>query len=142
MINAIQVKKLLKEKHGINPNYLRVKTDHNSIRLHSTHPSVDLNLVENTLKQFESIHRCEATGEILSGGNKFVFCRIGINDSDLPNELVQFGYQYLKNLMGKHNYSAESFFLKDALKREFSGQFNERFLEYIAQYCVNNKPRG
>lgn len=69
---ANQVKALLKTA-GVNTKFVRCSVDHNSIRVRLVSYEVDCEIVEKTLKQFEKIDRCEATGDILSGCNNFVF---------------------------------------------------------------------
>jgi len=69
---AKDVKNFLKTKQ-IDTKNIRVSTD-SSIRVKLLDPYLDLEKIETILQEeFESYQRDEATGEILSGGNTFVF---------------------------------------------------------------------
>ena len=72
MKNGREIKKELKEKLGIAPSKLSVRVDYNSIDVTIKCPMVSLGEVKAIVDQYESISRCEYTGEILSGGNTYV----------------------------------------------------------------------
>jgi len=58
---------------GYSSKQISVTSDYNSINIRVKDQSIDAELIEKMGQQFERIRRCEATGEILSGGNFFVF---------------------------------------------------------------------
>lgn len=69
---AKEVKEFLKSK-GIETRNIRVSSG-SSIEVKLLDPKLDFDQIEALLKEeFESYQRDEATGEILSGGNTFVF---------------------------------------------------------------------
>jgi hypothetical protein len=57
---------------GLNGRRVTVRHDHNTLRVTIRDASVSLSKVKEIADQFVSIRRCEATGEILCGGNTFV----------------------------------------------------------------------
>lgn len=68
--SAVNVKAFLKEQ-GIKPNDFRVSSKHSTVKVPLC---FELDVIEPMLKaKFESVSRCEATGEILGGGNQFCF---------------------------------------------------------------------
>lgn len=71
-MTGIEVKKLLKQ-HGINTKFVKVTNDHSAMRVTLMSKDVCKETVENIVGPMERIRRCEATGDILSGGNFFVF---------------------------------------------------------------------
>lgn len=82
---AKEVKEFLKSK-GIETKNIRVSSG-SSIEVKLLDPKLDYDQIENYLKdEFESYQRDEATGEILSGGNTFVFIDY---DYDLVKEIQE-----------------------------------------------------
>lgn len=75
---AAEIRKTLKE-HGWNSRKVSVRSDYFSggseIRVIIKDPDVDFQTVERVANEHESISRCEITGEILSGGNRYVSVR-------------------------------------------------------------------
>lgn len=75
---AAEIRKALKE-HGWNSRKVSVKSDYfsmgSSIDVVIKDADVDLETVEKIANEHESISRCEITGEILSGGNRYVSVR-------------------------------------------------------------------
>lgn len=72
MANAKEIKDFLKTK-GIDIKSIRVSSG-SSIEVKLLDPKLDYDQIESLLKEeYESVHRDDATGEILSGGNTFVF---------------------------------------------------------------------
>lgn len=73
---ATEVKKLLKAV-GIDPRLIRSRLHTysmgSSLNVQILDRSIDRGVVEKALKHFESYDLDEATGEILCGGNDFVF---------------------------------------------------------------------
>lgn len=79
-MSAKAVKSFLKEK-GIDTKDIRVSTaSTSSLNVKLLDPKLDLEKIKNLLQdEFESYSRDEATGEILSGGNTFVFVEFDYN---------------------------------------------------------------
>lgn len=126
-MNAQQIKKLLKEKYLINPKYLKIKTTYSKIDIRILHHSVDADLVENELKHLEKINRCEVSGDILSGGNFFVFIQIA---AEIPEEIKKEGIEYLANVAERNFGTAHH--LAGHLKEKYYPKYTERFLKYSA----------
>lgn len=65
------------KQRGISSRDVSIRSDYyaggSSIRIKVKNPNVSTKLVEEIANAHESIRRCEMTGEILSGGNRFVF---------------------------------------------------------------------
>ena len=74
MLKGAEVKKLLK-KEGINTKYVRVSTRTGSYKIELTDWSVSEKEVLKIMRRhgLEKYTVCEATGDILLGGNTFVF---------------------------------------------------------------------
>lgn len=72
-----QIRQALKAKYGWTGQDVSVRTDNysmgSSIRIKVKNPTVDKAIVEEIAKDHEHVYRCEMTGDILSGGNRFVF---------------------------------------------------------------------
>lgn len=71
-----QVAQTLRKKFkglGYTSKQISVTSDYNSINVRVKDQSIDAEVIEKIGHQFERIRRCEATGEILSGANFFVF---------------------------------------------------------------------
>lgn len=63
----------IKKECGYNARQVSVRAPHaGSIRVSVHVAGADLAKIEKIAGQFETIHRCDATGEILCGGNTFV----------------------------------------------------------------------
>lgn len=85
MSSAKQVKDFLRT-HGIETKNIRVSSE-NSINVKLLDPKLDYDKISQLLaEEFESYQRDEATGEILSGGNTFVFVEY---DYDTIKEVQQ-----------------------------------------------------
>lgn len=52
---------------------VRVSRYSNKIETYAKHDKVDLKQLHQTLKTFKYVDRCEKSGEILAGGNTYVF---------------------------------------------------------------------
>jgi hypothetical protein len=61
---------------GLTKKDVSIKVDHRAVRVKALHLNVDVDLVESVLSKFENYERDEATGEILCGGNTYVFVSI------------------------------------------------------------------
>ena len=57
---------------GFNARKVSVRHDHSTLRVRIRDASVSLSKVQEIAGAFESVRRCEATGEILLGGNCYV----------------------------------------------------------------------
>lgn len=69
-----EIRTKLKKAHGITSRQVSVRTRHgSSINVDINDPEVDIKEVENIAKGYENYQRCHVTGEILGGGNTFVF---------------------------------------------------------------------
>lgn len=66
-----QIQAKLKEM-GYNAKMVSVSVRHSSVTVTVRNASINPTVIENAVKGFEQISRCEASGEILSGGNTFV----------------------------------------------------------------------
>lgn len=68
---AKTVRAALKKELGLNARAVSVRTSHSTIRVRIHDPKASLDAVREIAKRVESIDRCEATGEILLGGNTY-----------------------------------------------------------------------
>lgn len=66
------IKQVLKE-HGYNNRKVGVRYDGHAIWLTIKYLAIDIKEIEQLVKGYESYECDEVTGEILSGGNTFVF---------------------------------------------------------------------
>lgn len=70
------IRKQLKEQYKWSSRKVSVRADlysgGSSINITVKHADVNEDIVEKVARQFESIDRCEHTGEILSGGNTYL----------------------------------------------------------------------
>lgn len=66
------IREELRRRHGWTSRQVSVRNDRGSIRCTIKAPGVQLAAVKEIASQHEVIHRCERTGEILSGGNTYV----------------------------------------------------------------------
>jgi hypothetical protein len=71
-MSGIEAKKLLKQ-HGINTKAVKVINDGRALRVTVLSKEVCRDKIKEILSPMESVNRCEYTGDILSGGNFFVF---------------------------------------------------------------------
>jgi len=70
--DAARIRSTLK-KMGVGQKKVSVRSSSGSISIEIHDPTVDIKEVKNVSASSESIRYCEATGEILCGGNRFVF---------------------------------------------------------------------
>lgn len=59
---------------GYHARRVSVRHDHNTLRVTVRDPSASLTRIKQIAAPFESVRHCQATGEILSGGNTFLSC--------------------------------------------------------------------
>ena len=77
--------------------------------------SIPLEPIEDALKQFERINRCEYSGEILQGGNRFIFVQY---ESFIPvNEAVVDAYTMALTMNGKPKDHTSEYHFKKAMLR-------------------------
>jgi len=57
---------------GFNARRVSVREDHSTLRVTIRDASASLSKVADIAEPFEKVHRCEASGEILCGGNVYV----------------------------------------------------------------------
>jgi len=67
---------------GFNSRRVSVRHDHSTLRVTIRDASVSLTKVQAIAGAFESVRRCEATGEILLGGNCYV-------DTEYDDKVIQ-----------------------------------------------------
>jgi hypothetical protein len=76
---AAQIRSTLKKAHGWSSRQVSVRSEYfsmgSSIDVIVKDPAIPLPVVKAVAEQAESIRRCEVTGEILSGGNRYVSVR-------------------------------------------------------------------
>jgi hypothetical protein len=87
------IAKALKDA-GYNSRRVSIRSKGNSFRLIIRCGDVDPDQVERIARNYQTIHRCEATQEILSGGNTFVFVdwdrnvKLAIGEQSMYRELL------------------------------------------------------
>ena len=105
MRSGNQIKKELAEKLNVKSSCFSVRVEYSSINIEIKCPKIELEEVEKIVNKYESVSRCEYSGEILSGGNTFVFVDYSW---DLRKEMYnseEFEKQVI-NLV-KNNYSSD-----------------------------------
>lgn len=74
--HAANIRAILKSKHMITSRQVSVRADHfsmgSSINVTIKDPNLSHDMIANIANEAESIRRCEYSGEILSGGNRYV----------------------------------------------------------------------
>ncbi len=76
-MNVQKIRKELKEQLGYNSRMVSIKNDYGNVIFTIRNIDVDYAKLEQFAYKFENVSYCEASGEILSGGNTFVtieFC--------------------------------------------------------------------
>jgi len=63
----------LKKELGLTSKDVSVKSDLYAVWVRIKNEDIEIEDVKNIAKKYESIDRCERTGEILQGGNSYVF---------------------------------------------------------------------
>lgn len=140
-VKASEVKSLLK-KNGIETKKISVRSDWHSINITLKDLSLPITKIEKIVKiEFEKIDRCHVSGEILAGGNTFVFVDF---DSKVVHEAVEqkvaemisegFDFdKYIENLKSKEDYR-HVFKEDDKLKVIISLEQNRIFFEDFNEY--------
>lgn len=98
-----QVKNLLKEA-GIDTRKVSVRVTPSSYNVTLKSWAISRSKVESLLSFLQEIHRCEATGEILSGCNTFVFVDYGCKE-ELPAKLIESAKAQKWQWTDQNNYS-------------------------------------
>jgi hypothetical protein len=71
-MTGIEAKKLLKQ-NGINTKFIKAYMHGSSLRVRIMSKEISRERVEEILYPHQRVNRCEYTGDILSGGNFFIF---------------------------------------------------------------------
>jgi hypothetical protein len=101
---AQEVRQQLKTE-GITSKQVSIRSDSNSISIHIKDLTVSKQRVEEAASGQEHIRRCEASGEILGGGNTFVFVEFDSNAVRAAgNDLLETAYSWYKERQGGDNY--------------------------------------
>lgn len=71
---AKAIRKELKEKLGYTSRQVSVRCSNgNAIRVEIKDKTIERKAIEDIAYPYEAVDRCEVTGEILAGGNTYVF---------------------------------------------------------------------
>jgi len=99
-MKANQIKSYLKE-NGIDTKHVRITTK-SSINVKLLDPKLDYEKIDTLLKEkYEFYQRCESTGEILSGGNTFVFVSFSQETiSEIREEISKTLPEFMKSVSG------------------------------------------
>jgi hypothetical protein len=87
-MKATEIKKLLKS-HGIDTKFVRATCTAGCTRITLLSPEIHAGQVTSILRHLHSVRRCEATGEILSGGNHFLFVDYENFSLPIPSAMVE-----------------------------------------------------
>jgi hypothetical protein len=129
MSNANQMKKELKEA-GINTKNIRIRVKAYSVHCEVSDLSIKISDVEAVLKsKYESISRCEYTGEVLQGGNTFVSVSY---DWDALKKAEQ-DYNLVKELAALTKEFCENFPIYHAAKIAAERIQNESYTSEVVQ---------
>lgn len=89
-LDAKKIRQALKAELGLGPKHVAVRSSNysmgSSIRVVIKAEGVDFRKVQEIAGRVEEVRRCELTGEILSGGNQFVFVE---HDWDLVTTVAE-----------------------------------------------------
>ena len=101
--NAATIRKELK-KAGYNSRQVSVRNHSysmgSSVYVTINDPEADFELIESIAMSQRSVHWCEHTQEILSGGNRFV----DVKWSDSAKEVIAKEVEYLSELVTRENF--------------------------------------
>lgn len=89
MRNGRSIKKLLKDRLGINPKHVRVNCDRYSMEVLLLTYDINIDNVERILSEFENIRRCAISGDILEGGNYFVNVSYCSDRAEIPTPYIE-----------------------------------------------------
>jgi len=85
---AVEIRSQLKTL-GYGARDVSVRSDHNSIDITIRRNGLKVKAIRDIANSAERIDRCEASGEILSGGNTYVFVRFSDDVTDAMTKLVR-----------------------------------------------------
>ena len=108
---AVEIRNQLKTL-GYGARDVSVRSDHSSLDVTIRRSGLNVAAIKRIANSFENIRRCEASGEILSGGNTFVFVRFSDDVRDAVAAQVRVaadaaGLQtkgWARFTIGKHEY--------------------------------------
>jgi len=128
MHTANDIKKILKA-NGINTKLVRVRVAHGSTDVTLKDFAIKASDVKTILKDFHKVHRCELTGDYLSGGNHFVFVDYDYSACQTPAVLVD-------NLMSlKWAWrDDEGSYIKE---RQLTNSLEQDFPQYERNVCLH-----
>lgn len=97
---------------GYTSRDVSVRSDHSSLDITIRRSGLNVKAIRDIAESFENIRRCEASGEILSGGNTYVFIRFSDDVRDAVAAQVRAaadvaGLQtkgWARFTIGKHEY--------------------------------------
>lgn len=136
--NANDIKKELREE-GISTKGVSIRVDCRAIRVWIKNPNVSSSAVKEILSKYESISYCYASGEILSGGNTYVFVHYDI-DYDKEKEFKQEAIQMVVDGTFNFGKSCFDYTLHDSCRKMIAKKFVEKYEwnEEFAFYAVGN----
>lgn len=85
---AAEIRKQLKTL-GYSARDVSVRSDHNSLDITIRRNGLDVKAIKAIANSHENVSRCEASGEILGGGNTFVFIRFDDEVTETMTQLVK-----------------------------------------------------
>lgn len=85
---AAEIRKQLKTL-GYSARDVSVRSDHNSLDITIRRNGLNVKAIKAIANSAEKIDRCEASGEILSGGNTYVFIRFSDEVTSAMTQLVK-----------------------------------------------------
>jgi len=131
MLDANQIKRLLKQNLDVKRSDIRCRVD-SSYRITLMSYSVSKEAVERVLEPLKSVSRCESSGEILSGGNTFVFVDYDY-DCEIPSEAMHHLLKILdkSDLREQPRHIAEYHLIKDMQKLDFRRDITTRLIRQI-----------
>lgn len=108
---AVEIRSQLKTL-GYGARDVSVRSDHNSIDVTIRRNGLNVKAIRDIANSFENIRRCEASGEILCGGNTYVTVGFADDVTDAMTKLVRSaadaaGLQsksWARFTIGKHEY--------------------------------------
>jgi len=112
---AAEIRKQLKTL-GYSARDVSVRSDHNSLDITIRRNGLNVKAIRDIANSYENIRRCEASGEILSGGNTYVTVGFADDVWDAMTQLVKkladdAGLQtkgWARFTVGEHEYEISS----------------------------------
>ena len=111
---AAEIRKQLKTL-GYSARDVSVRSDHNSLDITIRRNGLNVKAIKAIAEAFDPVHRCEVSGEILSGGT-YIFIRFSDEVTDAMTQLVKkladdAGLQtkgWARFTVGEHEYEISS----------------------------------